>query len=415
MTLCQGTRQRHIAALLLQRPRSWQGRVPNEVSPDTNLPRICSFSYTASSALHLAKRAETRECPVCGEHIPLRLLAQHYTLESSRVQTILDHVGDLEGFSDPHASAHEPYVCLSLCSPSPNLHYARGIYMLIQPHTRSTARRRAATAHSHDASAAFASRLAKTLGSIKRRRKARNMALRIVTRDEDDVPVTGKGKGRASASGQCPVCMQNVEGDPDVIAAHIDACLAHAELHRPGSSVDADAEGDAPSKLDDYADEDDDDLWEEVSETPDGVRRLRLRPGAGAGVVALGFVVGDRTSEDVDEEIDVEGDDLGAFGAAQFTEADILAEGGVSESSRLDAGRHAAEVDVDLAIERARHRKDSQALITALESKVRLLMVTSMIYMYTKVNFLISTIRVPRRTVLHSGVASVSRCITNQQ
>ena len=59
---------------------------------------------------YVAKRAETRECPICGEAIPLRLLGQHYTLENSRVQTILDHIGDLEGFSDPHASTHVPYV-----------------------------------------------------------------------------------------------------------------------------------------------------------------------------------------------------------------------------------------------------------------------------------------------------------------
>jgi len=59
---------------------------------------------------YVAKRAETRECPICRDPIPLRLLGQHYTLESSRVQAILDHIGDLEGFSDPHASAHAQYV-----------------------------------------------------------------------------------------------------------------------------------------------------------------------------------------------------------------------------------------------------------------------------------------------------------------
>jgi hypothetical protein len=59
---------------------------------------------------YAAKRAETRECPICRELIPLRLLGQHYTLESSRVQAILDHIGDLEGYSDPHASAHSQYV-----------------------------------------------------------------------------------------------------------------------------------------------------------------------------------------------------------------------------------------------------------------------------------------------------------------
>jgi len=80
-------------------------------SPCLHFLVFCSSSHTASFVSNLAKRAETRECPVCGEHIPLRLLGQHYTLESSRVQTILDHVGDLECFSDPHALAHAPYVC----------------------------------------------------------------------------------------------------------------------------------------------------------------------------------------------------------------------------------------------------------------------------------------------------------------
>ncbi|KAI0287636.1 hypothetical protein BC826DRAFT_959021 [Russula brevipes] len=282
----------------------------------------------AAPATKRAKRAETRICPVCGEDIPLRLLGQHYTLESSRVQTILDHVGDLEGFSDPHASAHVP----------------------------SMARRRAA-ANARDPSAVFTMRLEKTLCSIRRRRKTRNMALRAVTRDEDDVPVTGKGKGRANATAeQCPVCMQDVEGDTDVIAAHVDACLAHAELHRPGGSIDTDAHGHALQKLDEHVDEGSDEL-----------------PGATAGAAALGFVVGDRTIENVDEEIDVEGDDLSAFGAAQFTETEALTEDGASGSPVHSASRQGAEVEVDLAIEHARHGKDSVALIAALENKVRLL------------------------------------------
>ena len=230
--------------------------------------------------------------------------------------------------------------------------------------------------HARDGSAAFAVRLAKTLSSIKRRRKARNMALRVVTRDEDDVPVARKGKGRARAiAEQCPVCMQVIEGDPDIIAAHVDACLAHAELHRPGGSMDADVYGDASrhTVTDGYVHEDEDDVWEE-SETPDGLRRVRLRRGARAGAVALGFVVGDRGVEDIDDEIDVEGDDLSAFGAAQFTEADVLTGDGDSPS-RHDAGRRAEGAEVDLAIECARRGEDSQALITALERKVQLLAV----------------------------------------
>lgn len=82
---------------------------------------FCSPSHTTSFVPNPAKRAETRECPICGDPIPLRLLGQHYTLESSRVQSILDHVGDLECFSDPHALAHAPYVC-DLCTHSRWVH-----------------------------------------------------------------------------------------------------------------------------------------------------------------------------------------------------------------------------------------------------------------------------------------------------
>jgi len=193
------------------------------------------------------------------------------------------------------------------------------------------------------------------------------MALRTATRDEDDVPLVGKGKARADAREQCPVCMRDVEGDPDVVAAHVDACLAHAELEFHADDTDAD--DDASQDVDD-----DIDLWEE-SEGLDGVRRLRLRGGsraAAAAAAALGFAVGDRTAEDVEDEIDVEGDDLGTFGAAQFTEADVLAEAGdAGLSGHHGASRHAEVVDLDLEIERARRGKDPQELILALESKVR--------------------------------------------
>jgi len=234
---------------------------------------------------------------------------------------------------------------------------------------RSIARRRAAAAAS-DNSAVLASRLAKTLGAIKRRRKARNMALRAATRDEDDVPLAGKGKARADTREQCPVCMRDVEGDADVVAAHVDACLAHAELVL-AEDEEEEEEEDEPQDVDVEDGDDDVDLWEE-SEGADGVLRLRLRGGsraAAAAAAALGFVAGSRTAEDVDDEIDVEGDDLGTFGAAQFTESDVLAEGG--EERPPATGRHADVVDLDLEIEDARHGKDPQELISALESKVQ--------------------------------------------
>ena len=180
------------------------------------------------------------------------------------------------------------------------------------------------------------------------------------------------------------MCMRDVEGDPDVVAAHVDACLAHAEL---GLAGDTDADEDASQDVDVGAEEredgdDDVDLWEE-SEGPDGVRHLRLRGGsraAAAAAAALGFAVGSRTAEDVEDEIDVEGDDLGTFGAAQFTEADVRAEGGDGKlSGHRDTGRHAGVVDLDLEIKRARHGKDPQEHISTQESKVQRLTVRQLI------------------------------------
>ena len=79
-------------------------------NPPASLALITPNPVRIITLLGIAKRAETRECPICGDHIPLRLLGQHFTLESSRVQTILDHIGDLDAFSDPHAPPHAPYV-----------------------------------------------------------------------------------------------------------------------------------------------------------------------------------------------------------------------------------------------------------------------------------------------------------------
>ena len=53
-----------------------------------SLTKIEQISYH-----NLAKRAETRQCPVCDEHIPLRLLSKHAELESERVENVIKTVG----------------------------------------------------------------------------------------------------------------------------------------------------------------------------------------------------------------------------------------------------------------------------------------------------------------------------------
>jgi len=47
-----------------------------------------------------SKRAETRQCPICFEHIPTRLLAAHRELESERVEEIIRAIGSLDIVAD---------------------------------------------------------------------------------------------------------------------------------------------------------------------------------------------------------------------------------------------------------------------------------------------------------------------------
>ena len=46
--------------------------------------------------LLLAKRAETRKCPVCDEAIPIRLLGKHADLEWERLEEIMRCIGSTE-------------------------------------------------------------------------------------------------------------------------------------------------------------------------------------------------------------------------------------------------------------------------------------------------------------------------------
>lgn len=73
----------------------------------------------------------------------------------------------------------------------------------------------------------------KSLRLIKRHRKQRHAKLRDMSNeDEDTGGLSGfhGGRGRWAGTGEgtmCPVCLKMVPGDPDVVEAHVDACLAH--------------------------------------------------------------------------------------------------------------------------------------------------------------------------------------------
>jgi len=101
----------------------------------------------------------------------------------------------------------------------------------------------------------------KAIHIIKRHRKQRHVRLREMTRDDDDEntrsPWTANGRGEIS----CPVCLQTVGGDQDVMEAHVDACLAHQHLRANQESQGASQE----------------DTWEDID--VEGETRLRITNG----------------------------------------------------------------------------------------------------------------------------------------
>lgn len=80
-----------------------KGKAKEEISPPPFPPikkrvtyRIDYESDWNSLPYYLAKRAETRPCPVCDEPIPLRLMALHAQLESERLEEIIKQIGSSE-------------------------------------------------------------------------------------------------------------------------------------------------------------------------------------------------------------------------------------------------------------------------------------------------------------------------------
>lgn len=239
-------------------------------------------------------------------------------------------------------------------------------------------------------------------------------------RDDEDVPWWGRGHNEAGGT-PCPVCGQNVPGDEDVVEAHVDSCLAHLRITEVQASqsreadmeMDIDVEGGILAGVN----------FRGACEHLSGQCSVCDRMSIGTG-----FDIRDRTQQDVEDEVDVDGEDEVLFGAAQFTENDILAVSGQHESEDedddVDVGtgdivetsrdtaqtveksddnaakalkellvegkvvkRHVDDVkramdevmgvgeaeEVEQAIERARKQNDQVALIQALENKVNLL------------------------------------------
>ncbi|KAH6915085.1 hypothetical protein BKA70DRAFT_1420033 [Coprinopsis sp. MPI-PUGE-AT-0042] len=316
--------------------------------------------------------AETRPCPICHEQIPLRLLGKHAALEAERVDIIISQIGSEQPFYDERDE------------PGPSAPRGR----------RSALKARQTWAPSntqdplHD--------VTKTIQGIKRRRKQRHAKIKEMVRDlEDDGSAFDRRDAwsRAADAGQivCPICTQTVRGDQDVLDAHVDACVANESLKAEAARQEELA----------LANEEE---WESGS----------TDSGQYAGNIAgAGFHRRNPDHEDVDEDIDIDGDDQVVYGQSQFTEGDILpitqptsddpdleiniedddedacGEPEIpprsNEPSRFDSESRSASAHPDenfaklhLAIESAKQKGDKRALIAALQSKIKLLVRTAL-------------------------------------
>lgn len=247
------------------------------------------------------KRAETRKCPICEEPIPLRLLATHAELESERLEEIIKQVGSTDILLD------DADDCLGPSSRS----------------RRSALRARktlsALTPRSHNPTDTL-EKAVKAIQTIKRRRKHRHAKLRDMAREHEE-GLHGRSGSLNDEEIVCPICLVTVRGDQDVLDAHIDACLADQRLRLDERML---PEGELH-----IANEEE--VWEE---------RYEGAVGHVGNVRGAGFHTRNRNEQDVDDEVDVDGDDQ--FGDAQFTEGDILP---------VDTPQPAVEEEVEVDIE----------------------------------------------------------------
>ncbi|KAG5220660.1 E3 ubiquitin-protein ligase [Salix suchowensis] len=204
---------------------------------------------------------------------------------------------------------------------------------------RSAARARKSMSAMNTRSSATADILEETCKAIqiiKRHRKRRHAKLREMTREDEE------GRTKAVQSSGIPV-----PGDQDVVEAHVDACLA-SEARR----IDVEQQDEAgPSHPTDWGGND-----SRIGNVS-GLRGIDyLLPVAiiYPYLLGAGFNIRNHTQKDVDDEVDIDGDDEAVFGTAQFTERDIM---------RIDAVRmeeeESGDEDVDIGGPWERQRSTS--------------------------------------------------------
>ncbi|PPQ71099.1 hypothetical protein CVT24_009850 [Panaeolus cyanescens] len=325
--------------------------------------KISSTPSANPEPIKKARRAETRQCPICSEHIPLRLLPVHRDLEDERLATIIGKVGSLEPIYDEDADNE----------PGPSSRARRSAIKARKSMTTQTP-------------ADIIEQSTKTIQAVRRRRKQRYGKLKDMAREEEESARDPWLRRFTGEEVLCPVCSTTVRGDQDVIDAHVDACLAY-ENRRAEEARERELE---------HRRAIDEGIWEgEEDATFAGDIR-------GAGFQRRLDV------EDSDIEVDIEGDDNEVFGEVQFTEGDIVPvvvsrpeideDGEVEieddgsddgqktlqelvaasahihqEKASLRRDVSAAEGEADQAILNARQRKDKASLVTALENKIKLL------------------------------------------
>ncbi|KAL1735856.1 hypothetical protein EV714DRAFT_279875 [Schizophyllum commune] len=318
------------------------------------------------------KRAETRPCPVCSELIPLRLMGKHLELESERVDEIIANVGSPEVYQDDREEG-------------PSNASRRSAIRARKSFSSASARDPSDPLYQGE----------KAIQSIRRRRKQRHAKLKDMVREEDEDarPVRSMTAGRNEIV--CPVCSTAVHGDQDVLDAHVDACVAN-ESRR----IEEERQRELAQRAAEEA------VWQDTGDAE--------HIGHVGDVRGTGFHIRNEDEQDIDEDIDVDGDDADIFGAPQFNEGDIvpvqppqadadenveidiegddlnsdhrtlrdlIADGKVVQRSAVENAK--AEMEqvmgvgdadrIDLAILAAKRKGDKKALIVALQEKIDLL------------------------------------------
>lgn len=258
--------------------------------------------------------------------------------------------------------------------------------------------------------------ITKAIQGIKRNRKNRHAKLREMTREDEAFLLSRQRITSARGEIVCPVCLATVQGDEDVQDAHVQACIAtesqRTEEERERREVQ---EREEAEEVDvGGADDDAAGYFGDVRGTRN-ISPLVLPSSIYRTYLGTGFHTRNRNEQDVDDEIDIDGDDAEVFGSAQFNEADVLDLDGPpihSTSARTQATMGHGSVDdpeterdqptkvlreliaesrasqgapttpkviipdmdkVDVAIMLAKRKGDSGALMAALENKIKLL------------------------------------------